>query len=236
MPRARGQIDEHKSDAILAAAVELFSTKGPATTMADIARAAGVSKQTLYNRYPNKSELARTLLSQRSLAITSPLGNDGPLEEALEGVAKGLIERVLDPHSSDHLRAMAMSSHDDPELARAVFEAGPKQSLSRIADWLSRQHEAGRLSVPNPAEAPRSLSAWFWATANSGFCWAFHLSSTSPWPMRVRPPAALSRLMRPERERFGLYARISLNPYAKKLATAASPAEPIHADPSFVLA
>ena len=153
MPRARGQIDEHKSDAILAAAVELFSTKGPATTMADIARAAGVSKQTLYNRYPNKSELARTLLSQRSLAITSPLGNDGPLEEALEGVAKGLIERVLDPHSSDHLRAMAMSSHDDPELARAVFEAGPKQSLSRIADWLSRQHEAGRLSVPNPAEA-----------------------------------------------------------------------------------
>ena len=70
MPRAPGQIDEQKSQAIMAAAVDLFARKGAKASMAEIARMAGVSKQTLYNRYPSKAELARALLTQRSLSIT----------------------------------------------------------------------------------------------------------------------------------------------------------------------
>lgn len=153
MPRAPGQVDEQKSMAILQAALDLFAAKGPRATMTEIARTAGVSKQTLYNRYASKSEIARALLDRRSMAITAPLDNDMPLADALAGVAARLIERVLDHRSSEHMRALALVARDDPELAQAVFEAGPRRSLERIADWLRRQDARGNLSVPDPVEA-----------------------------------------------------------------------------------
>lgn len=153
MPRAPGQVDEQKSAAILQAAVDLFAAKGPRATMTEIARTAGVSKQTLYNRFACKSDIARALLNKRSMAITAPLDNDTPLGEALAGVADGLIERAMDHRSSEHMRALALVARDDPGLARAVFEAGPSQSLARIAEWLRQQHSKGGLNVPNPEEA-----------------------------------------------------------------------------------
>jgi len=153
VPRAPGQVDEHKSNAILQAAIDLFAAKGPRATMTEIARTAGVSKQTLYNRFSCKSEIARALLSKRSLAITAPLDNDMSPVEALAGVAEGLIERALDHRSSEHMRALALVARDDPDLARAVFEAGPSQSLARIAEWLRQQHSRGLLDVANPTEA-----------------------------------------------------------------------------------
>lgn len=153
MPRAPGQVDEQKSAAILQAAVDLFAAKGPRATMTEIARTAGVSKQTLYNRFACKSDIARALLNKRSMAITAPLDNDMPLVEALAGVADGLIERAMDDRSSEHMRALALVARDDPDLARAVFEAGPSQSLARIAEWLRQQDKKGGLNVPNPEEA-----------------------------------------------------------------------------------
>ena len=153
MPRAPGQVDEKKSVAILKAAMDLFAAKGPRATMTEIARRAGVSKQTLYNRYPSKNEIARALLNRRSMAVTAPLDNDMPLQDALSGVAEGLIERALDHRSSEHMQALALVARDDPELAHAVFESGPSLSLSRIAHWLRRQDGKGTLSVPNPEEA-----------------------------------------------------------------------------------
>ena len=153
MPRAPGQVDEQKSTAILQAALDLFAAKGPRATMTEIARTAGVSKQTLYNRFACKSDIARALLNRRSMAITAPLDNDVPLEAALASVAEGLIERALDHRSSEHMRALALVARDDPGLAQAVFEAGPNQSLLRIAEFLRLQDAKGKLSVSNPKEA-----------------------------------------------------------------------------------
>ncbi len=153
MPRAPGQIDEQKSSDILRAAVDLFAQKGPKASMAEIARLAGVSKQTLYNRYPSKAELARALLTQRSIAITAPLEIDTDPVEALSAVAEVLLARTAHPQSSHHLRALALVSREDGELAKAVFESGPGRSLKRIADWLEKQHARGTLNIDNPNEA-----------------------------------------------------------------------------------
>ena len=54
MARRQGQVDEKKSAAILDAATTLFADKGLAVTMDEIARLAGVSKQTVYNRFASK--------------------------------------------------------------------------------------------------------------------------------------------------------------------------------------
>ena len=77
MPRVAGQIDERKSEAILEAAMALFAEKGGAASMEQIARRAGVSKQTLYNRYASKVEIGRAMAERRSEAITAPLRSGG---------------------------------------------------------------------------------------------------------------------------------------------------------------
>ncbi|MEG1451741.1 TetR/AcrR family transcriptional regulator [Brevundimonas sp.] len=153
MPRAPGQIDEQKSEAIMAAAIDLFARKGGKASMAEIARIAGVSKQTLYNRYPSKAELARALLTQRSLSITSPLENTGSPQQALSGMAMALLTRVVQANSSEHLRALAFVSREDHELAAAVFDAGPARSLRRLSQWLKERNEQGQLAIQNPDQA-----------------------------------------------------------------------------------
>ena len=153
MPRALGQIDEQKSEDILRAAIDLFAQKGPKASMAEIARQAGVSKQTLYNRYPSKSDLARALLTMRSMAITAPLEDDADAVAALTAVAEALLDRINRPQSTDHLRALALVSREDGELATAVYEAGPGRSLDRIADWLKIQNTRGVLTIDDADEA-----------------------------------------------------------------------------------
>ena len=65
MPRAVGQIDLAKTEAILDAAAEVFGERGTAASMEEIARRACVSKQTIYNHFGSKPELIRALVDRR---------------------------------------------------------------------------------------------------------------------------------------------------------------------------
>ena len=40
-----------------------------------------------------------------------------------------------------------------PDVARALWEAGPESSRARLAAYLALETKAGRLFCPNPAEA-----------------------------------------------------------------------------------
>ncbi|MBN9481454.1 MAG: TetR/AcrR family transcriptional regulator [Bordetella sp.] len=153
MPRALGQIDEHKSRAILRAAAELFMEKGAKASMAELARRAGVSKQTLYNRYPTKTDVARELAAQRAEETVAPLAADMDVESALAALAEALIRRVCIEGRGVALRGMALLSPETPELARVVYDAGPGENLRRLAAWLDEQDRLRRLSVPDPAAA-----------------------------------------------------------------------------------
>ena len=62
-----------RDEIILSSAQDLFLRYGIGrTTMADIAQAAGVARQTLYNAYPNKDEVLRAVIrtsTQQSLSL-----------------------------------------------------------------------------------------------------------------------------------------------------------------------
>src|SRR5690606_31223753 len=153
MPRARGQIDEQKSQAILQAAASLFVEKGAKASMSEIARRAGVSKQTLYNRFATKTEIGRALAAQRSDAVTAPLTSGAEPEAVLAAIAETLISKICTGGKGASLRGVALVSPEAPELARAIYDAGPGESVRRIAAWLKVQDEARRLSVPDPLAA-----------------------------------------------------------------------------------
>lgn len=153
MPRAAGQIDEAKTEAILDAASRLIHDRGTGVTMEAIAREAGVSKQTVYNRFPSKLEIARALAARRSEAVTQPLRSGGDPEAVLTAFALGLLEKVRAGHSGPSLRNVALMSPEVPDLAEAVYDAGPAEGLRRLSAWLADQTRLGALNTPDPLAA-----------------------------------------------------------------------------------
>ena len=153
MARRQGQVDEKKSAAILDAATTLFADKGLAVTMDEIARIAGVSKQTVYNRFASKLEIAQALANRRSDAIAAPLRGEGEPAAVLETLALTLLDKVCPPDKVGSMRGVALVSVEAPEIARAVYEAGPRRSVRLLAAWLAEQTRQGRLDVPEPEEA-----------------------------------------------------------------------------------
>ena len=153
MARRQGQVDEKKSAAILDAATTLFADKGLAVTMDEIARIAGVSKQTVYNRFASKLEIAQALANRRSDAIAAPLRGEGEPAAVLETLALTLLDKVCHPDRVGSMRGVALVSVEAPEIARAVYEAGPRRGVRLLAAWLAEQTRQGRLDVPEPEEA-----------------------------------------------------------------------------------
>ena len=153
MPRAPGQVDELKSAAILQAASDLFVEKGAGASMAEIARRAGVSKQTLYNRFPTKTDIGRALAAQRSDVVTAPLTSGAAPEDVLTAIAETLISKICHEGKGASLRGVALMSPEAPELSRAIYDAGPGESVRRIAAWLTEQDRMGLLSGPDPLSA-----------------------------------------------------------------------------------
>lgn len=153
MPRAAGQIDERKSEAILDAATILFAEKGASASMAEIARRAGVSKQTLYNRYASKVDIGRALAGRRSDAVTAPLRLGGEPVDVLTAFAAALLDNLFGPGGRGRMRGVALISPEAPDLAEAVYHAGPGEGLRRLSLWLEEQDQIGRLRVPDPVHA-----------------------------------------------------------------------------------
>ncbi|MFN3512493.1 MAG: TetR/AcrR family transcriptional regulator [Phenylobacterium sp.] len=156
MPRIAGQIDPAKTEAILDAAAEVFGERGLAAPVEEIARRAGVSKQTIYNRYGSKAELMRAIVERRVDEITAPLlipGAEERPEETLAAFGRAMIEAVLKPRGVAMLRMTVQSAVELPDLARAFHESGPATSRRRLARFLALEAEAGRLAIDDPDQA-----------------------------------------------------------------------------------
>lgn len=162
MPRAVGQIDHGKSEAMLDAASAVISERGLGAPVEAIARRAGVSKQTLYNHFGGKDGLIRALVRRRVDQMTASLSAADHFEQpeaALAAYARALMESVLSATSLSVMRVAIHSAIDMPDMAQAFYEAGPVTSRARLAEFLRAETEAGRLDVDDPALAAELFSA-----------------------------------------------------------------------------
>jgi TetR/AcrR family transcriptional repressor of mexJK operon len=156
MPRAIGQIDRAKSEAILNAAGRILAEQGFSAPMSAIAKAAGVSKQTIYNHFGAKSDLVRAIIARRAGVLTAPLDAPGALDhplETLQAYARGILELAIGPGGLGLIRLVIQSSGDMPDLARDVYGTGPKAARARLARYLAAETKSGRLACDDPAEA-----------------------------------------------------------------------------------
>jgi AcrR family transcriptional regulator len=156
MPRVAGQIDRVKNEAILEAASDVIFERGLSAPLDEIARRAGVSKQTIYNHYGSKVDLMRALIERRALSITDPLdvpGAEAFPERALATYAEALLSTVTLDRGVAFLRLLIESAPHDPALVRGVLPRGFRGSRAKLAAFLARETRAGRIDAPDPDEA-----------------------------------------------------------------------------------
>lgn len=167
MPRLAGQIDVAKNEAILDAAVEVLAERGLSAPMEEIARRAGVSKQTIYNHYGSKADLIRAMADRRVEEIAAPLETPGAAErpqEALAGFARVMLQALRRPAGTALMRLAIESVCETPSVAQALYEAGPRASRRRLAEFLRLENAAGRLDAPDPAQAAEFFAGMVVAT------------------------------------------------------------------------
>ena len=143
--RARGRPRPEDAAAIdhelLAIALGLFLQHGyGGTSMRQIVAAAGVSKTTLYSRFPSKADLFRAIMIQqidRLSPSASLQSEDGPLalEAGLRSYANQMLAVSLEGDVLGVNRLIYSESHRFPELGSAAAER-TALGIARISDFV----------------------------------------------------------------------------------------------------
>lgn len=150
--------DPRKRKAIIAAATRLFLKNGFSnTSMDDIARAAKVTKQTVYAHFQNKDTLFGDIISAECMkhSPNEAMLSDAalPIEQLLFQVGKGFLEMISDPKGLAIHRLVMSEAERKPALAKLFYETGPKRMNDLLTDYLSRQNARGVLHIQNTASA-----------------------------------------------------------------------------------
>jgi len=162
---AVGAPEGDKRKAIVEAAARVFVTQGYADAgMDEIAREAGVAKQTLYSHFGSKAQLFEAIIQDRCTQLLGadedgaapPAGDDHAAEVALTRAGERFLRVVLDPDSVALFRAIVSESIRFPELAEVFYRAGPDRAVAELAETLRGFDRAGALRVAD-AEASANM-------------------------------------------------------------------------------
>lgn len=147
-----------KHEAILAAATTCFADNGYAATSMDaIAAAAGVSKQTVYHHFGNKTALFEAVVTHVSATLGHPLldghARDRSPLETLTVFGRHLLELLLCPQALSFMRLIVAEASKFDKLADTVIHSGMETTTRIMADYLAEETARGHLAVDEPRRA-----------------------------------------------------------------------------------
>ncbi|UWQ29014.1 TetR/AcrR family transcriptional regulator [Leisingera sp. M527] len=143
-----------KFDQVLAGAREVFLADGfEGASVDNIAKAAGVSKATLYSYFPDKRvlfmEVVRSVCVQQSEAsLDLAAGSCGP-REVLRVAAEHVHAVLIGGLSLQLFRIFVAEADRFPELGPMFYESGPMVLHGQIRDYLKIAAERGELAIPD---------------------------------------------------------------------------------------
>ena len=145
---------------ILEGARQVFLASGfDGASMGEIAKAAGVSKGTLYVYFDSKESLfeAMTLEEKRGLAeVLFKLDGENPdVRAVLTQLGLTYLHHMAQPKHISSIRMVIGAVEKFPRLGQVFYEAGPCQGRARLAAYLDLQVQAGRLSIDDTLVAAR---------------------------------------------------------------------------------
>lgn len=142
---------------ILEAALETFCEKGYGASVDDIARRAGVVKQTLYSHYGSKESLFREALTGLCHALLVDLETrSGSVRDDLLRFARSFHDQAMSEQGLALHRMLVAESPRFPELARAVFETW-QLAGAELARLLREAMVRGELREDDPEFAADML-------------------------------------------------------------------------------
>ena len=147
------RVRQRRRHHLLKAAQRVFLRDGwPATTMEAVAAEAGISKQTLYNYFPDKARLFVAMIEMmRGEAIPRTLQGltDGLAAEdvaaALQPLVLELFREVARPDRAAYLRMLVEMAPDFPEVLRAARQRAMAEHTKRLGAALDAGARCGRL-------------------------------------------------------------------------------------------
>lgn len=147
-----------KHAAIVAAAREVFLDVGyGAAGMDQIARRAGVAKQTIYNHFGGKDALFGEIIAQLCDDLLRPLSHPelraGAPDTVLMALGREVMALMLQPSSLALHRLLVAEAPRFPELGRAAWRAGGERPVAALAAYLEEQTRQGVLAVTDSAHA-----------------------------------------------------------------------------------
>lgn len=193
--------DPKKRKAIMVAATRLFLKNGfSSTSMDDVARAAKVTKQTVYAHFKNKDRLFGEIISAECLrhSPNEAMMTDAalPIEQLLVRIGKGFLEMISDPKGLAIHRLVMSEAERKPSLAKLFYETGPKRMNDLLTDYLARQNARGVLHINNPASA----ASYFYSLLKG----RYHLRMA----LKIKPLPSKAELARHVRETVEVFMHL----------------------------
>ncbi|ACA20818.1 transcriptional regulator, TetR family [Methylobacterium sp. 4-46] len=159
-PTTLDAAESDKRRQILDGAREVFLACGfDGASMGSIAKAAGVSKGTLYVYFDSKEALFEALTVEEKRTLAENLFrldvDDPDVPAVLRRLGLSFLDEMCRPDHVASIRTVIGASEKFPRLGRAFYEAGPVQGAQRLRAYLDRQVAAGRLRPTDTALAAR---------------------------------------------------------------------------------
>jgi AcrR family transcriptional regulator len=148
---------------LLEAALALFVEKGFAATRSEeVARAAGVSKGTLYLYFPSKEELLKAVIqhflgSEIDAGIKEAAALDGPTAVIMEELLVTWWTRVYEGPASGVFKLVITEVRNFPEIADFWFERVVQPGNEIVSGMLRRGVERGEFQQVNVEAAVHSI-------------------------------------------------------------------------------
>ena len=154
-----GEEESSKRRQILDGASKVFMDLGfDGASMGEIARAAGVSKGTLYVYFADKNRLfeaivEREMLDQQKIAFNFDPARD--VATTLREFGQAYIELLCRPGGGSAIRTVMAIAERMPDVGRRYYEHGLEKTNNRLAFYLEAHVGAKELAIPDCR-----LAAW----------------------------------------------------------------------------
>lgn len=141
-----------KFSQVLDGARQIFLADGfEGASVDDIAKAAGVSKATLYSYVPDKrllfTEVVRAECQRQTDQATANIDLNAPAANVLREAAAHMVKFLLSDFSQSVYRICVAEAERFPELGQEFYDSGPRVAKESIAAYLSLAVSRGELWV-----------------------------------------------------------------------------------------
>lgn len=152
-----------KFDQVLQGARQVFMADGfEGASVDDIAKAAGVSKATLYSYFSDKRllfiEVATTECARMADRALELIDESAPPREVLTVAAGQIVPFLLSDLAQQVFRICVAERERFPELGRAFYASGPEMGRIRLSEYMVKAIARGELVIDDVDMAAEQFS------------------------------------------------------------------------------